>query len=139
MSPDDSAGSDKLDIADVLLRYSSGIDRRDWDLFRRCFTSDVYAEYDDVGVWSGVDEFTNFMSVVHAGMGHTLHRITNPVIDVTGDRATARTYVDAILMASDGRGGIGAVGFFDDDFVRTPEGWRIARRHFTMVHVRPLG
>ena len=30
----------RQDVADVLVRYATGIDRRDWALFRACFTED---------------------------------------------------------------------------------------------------
>lgn len=60
-------------------------------------------------------------------------------ISVEGDRATARTYVDGVLMATDGRTGLNPIGFYDDELVHTPGGWRIARRRFTMVHLRKLG
>ncbi len=45
----------RLDIADVLVRYATGIDRRDWTLFRSCFTDDCVADYGDIGVWHGAD------------------------------------------------------------------------------------
>jgi 3-phenylpropionate/cinnamic acid dioxygenase small subunit len=124
------------DIANVLVRYATGIDRRDWELFRTCFTVDVVAEYDGIGTWHGVEEITEFMRTVHAGMGHTMHRVGNLAISVDGDRATARSYVDALLMAADGNSGVNAVGFYDDELVRAVDGWRIARRHFTTVRTR---
>ena len=37
------------DIAEVLVRYATGIDRRDWTLFRTCFTDDCDADYGDIG------------------------------------------------------------------------------------------
>ncbi len=58
-------------------RYATGIDRRDWDLFRTCFTDDCEADYGEIGLWHGVDEITEWMRVVHDACGHTLHRITN--------------------------------------------------------------
>jgi 3-phenylpropionate/cinnamic acid dioxygenase small subunit len=126
--------SDHHDIAEVLVRYATGIDRRDWALFRTCFTDDVRADYETIGTWSGVDEITTFMTETHAAMGHTMHRLSNFAIEVTGDTASARTYVDAIIMSADGQGGVNALGFYDDNLVRTNGGWRIAQRHFTTVH-----
>jgi 3-phenylpropionate/cinnamic acid dioxygenase small subunit len=125
-------------IAEVLTRYATGIDRRDWDLFRTCFTVDVHADYGGVGTWDGVDAITAFMTNVHADMPHTLHRLSNMAISVAGETATARTYVDAFLVLGDGENIVNAIGFYDDDLVRTPDGWRITRRHFTSVHVRTL-
>ena len=40
----------RADVADVLVRYATGIDRRDWELFRTCFTEDCDADYGDIGL-----------------------------------------------------------------------------------------
>jgi 3-phenylpropionate/cinnamic acid dioxygenase small subunit len=130
----------KQDINEVLVRYATGIDRRDWDLFRSCFASDCVAEYEGIGRWESADAITEFMLTAHAGMGHTMHRISNIAIDVggDGDRAVARCYVDGMLMAADGASGFNPVGFYDDELVRAPDGWRIAHRTFTMVTFRTL-
>ncbi len=123
----------RQDVADVLVRYATGIDRRDWALFRSCFTEDCDADYGDIGVWHGADAITEWMELSHQGCGHTLHRITNQAITPNGDGVAARSYVDAIVMAADNRSGVRAVGFYDDDLVNTDNGWKIAHRRFTMV------
>jgi 3-phenylpropionate/cinnamic acid dioxygenase small subunit len=130
---------DRQDIADVLLRYATGIDRRDWTLFRTVFTDDCELDYGEVGSWQGVDAVTEFMQQAHALAGHTMHRLTNQVIAVDGDSAQARTYVDALIMLTDNASGVNAAGFYDDDVIRTEEGWRIARRRFTQVRVAAVG
>jgi 3-phenylpropionate/cinnamic acid dioxygenase small subunit len=131
--------SDHQDIVDVLIRYATGIDRRDWPLFRTVFTDDCELDYGDIGVWHGVDAVTEFMDQSHAMAGHTLHRLTNFAVDVDGDTARARAYVDALIFAPDNNSGVNAVGFYDDELARTPEGWRIARRRFTTVRVSTVG
>ena len=128
-------GTVRQDIADVLVRYATGIDRRDWSLFRSCFTDDCEADYGEIGRWSGVDAITEWMEQTHAPCGHTLHRITNETISPHGDRVSARSYVDAIIMGPDNKTGTHAAGFYDDEFAHTDEGWKIARRTFTMVLV----
>lgn len=126
---------DRQDITDVLVRYATGIDRRDWPLFRTVFTEDCVLDYGQIGRWDGVDAVTDFMEQTHAAAGHTLHRMSNHAVKVDGDSAQARTYVDAYVMAADNASGVNAVGFYDDDLVRTDEGWRIASRIFTTVRV----
>ena len=130
---------DRQDIADVLVRYATGIDRRDWPLFRTVFTDDCELDYGEVGSWRGVDAVTEFMHQAHALAGHTMHRLTNQVITVDGDSAQARTYVDALIMLADNNSGANAAGFYDDEFVRTERGWQIARRRFIQVRVAPVG
>jgi 3-phenylpropionate/cinnamic acid dioxygenase small subunit len=124
----------KQEIAEVLVRYATAIDRRDWQLFRTCFTVDVQADYGDIGTWDSADALAAYMATTHADMGHTMHRLSNVAISVDDDAATARTYVDVILMSPDGQTGINAVGFYDDALRCTGEGWRITHRRFTMVH-----
>ena len=128
------------DVAEVAVRYATGIDRRDWDLFRTCFTADVEADYGDIGVWHGVDEITEFMTNIHEPCGHTMHRITNvAVTPVDDDRVRARSYVEALVLLADDQNGVRATGFYDDELVRTDDGWRIAKRRFTSVLVEGVG
>jgi 3-phenylpropionate/cinnamic acid dioxygenase small subunit len=130
---------DREEIADVLVRYATGIDRRDWPLFRTVFTDNCQLDYGEVGSWQGVDAVTEFMQQAHALAGRTMHRLTNQVITVDGDSAQARTYVDALIMLADNNSGVNAAGFYDDEFVRAEQGWQIARRRFIQVRVAPVG
>lgn len=123
----------RADVADVLVRYATGIDRRDWDALRSCFTDDCQADYGPIGRWDSGAEITEFMRDAHATAGPTLHRITNVVVEEAGDGVRARCYVDALVMFADQPAGTRATGTYDDELVRTGEGWRIARRRFTPV------
>jgi 3-phenylpropionate/cinnamic acid dioxygenase small subunit len=130
---------DRQDIADVLVRYATGIDRRDWPLFRTVFTEECECDYGEIGAWLGVDAITDFMQQAHAMAGHTLHRLSNQVIAVDGDTAAARTYVDALIMVDDNSSGVNGIGYYDDVLVRTDSGWRISTRRFTTVRVATVG
>lgn len=134
-----TAHEDRMDIIDVLVRYATGIDRRDWPLFRTVFTDDCVLDYGEIGKWNGVDAVTDFIDQVHAMAGHTLHRLSNHAIMVDGDTATARTYVDSLIMSSESSpsdsSGVNGIGFYDDELVRTAAGWQIARRRFTAVRI----
>jgi 3-phenylpropionate/cinnamic acid dioxygenase small subunit len=123
----------RQDVTDVLVRYATGIDSRDWELFRSCFTEDCDVEYPEIGVWHTADEITEWMRNVHDPCGYTLHRITNQVVTPRDGGVTARSYVDGIVMFSDNKTGTRATGFYDDELIDTAEGWKIARRRFTLV------
>jgi 3-phenylpropionate/cinnamic acid dioxygenase small subunit len=124
------------EISEVLIRYATGIDSKDWQLFRTCFTDDCELDYSPIGVWRSLDEVATFMEAVHASCPYTLHRITNVVVTGTGDgTATARSYVDALVLL-DAATAAHPTGFYDDELVRTADGWRIARRRFTSVLMR---
>lgn len=126
--------TDQALIGEVLIRYASGIDRRDWALFRSCWTNDVEADYGELGTFSSAEALTDLMTRLHQDIGPTYHRMSNFVISIerdgAGDRATVRSYVHAVLMLTpdDPDNWVDAVGHYDDVFVRTPDGWRISRR-----------
>ena len=129
--------ADKEQIAEVLIRYATGIDFKDWALLRTCWTEDVDADYGEVGHFSGADAITGLMEQLHNTMGPTYHRLSNFAIAVDGDCARARSYVHAVLQAvpDDGASWVEALGHYDDELVRTSNGWRIARRTTNIARV----
>lgn len=130
MMPDARA---RQEIEEVLVRYAAGIDRKDWALLRSCFAEDCEADYGAIGRWHGAVEITAWMRDVHERLGPTLHRITNVAVWTDAGQMRARSYVDALVMDAQNRTGSRGVGFYEDELVSTGEGWKIARRRFTMV------
>ncbi len=59
----------------------------------------------------------------------SFHTLSNPVLEVDGDRATGRWYMNAaVVMREDPASGIQQLFFrYEDDYVRTPQGWKIQR------------
>ncbi|SVE24716.1 uncharacterized protein METZ01_LOCUS477570, partial [marine metagenome] len=54
--------ADRLAIGDLLTRYATAVDRRDWDLYRTVFTSDAEIDYTSAGGIAGtVDEVVEFL------------------------------------------------------------------------------
>ncbi|PXX01615.1 nuclear transport factor 2 family protein [Mycolicibacterium moriokaense] len=132
---------DQAQIGDVLIRYATGIDQRDWDLFRTCWTPDVVADYGEIGEFRGIDAITDFMVASHLAMGPTHHRLTNFAINVgvggDDDWAEVRSYVHAVLIAvpGDSSSWIDVVGHYDDRFIRMADGWRISHRAAYMARM----
>jgi hypothetical protein len=122
--------ADRAQITEVLIRYATGIDSKDWPLFRTCWTDEVDLDYGELGRFTDADAFTDLFAQIHDAMGPTYHRLSNFVIDSDGDSATARTYVHAVLMVTseDNSPWVDAVGHYDDVLVRASDGWRIRRR-----------
>jgi SnoaL-like domain len=122
--------ADKEQIAEVLIRYATGIDSKDWPLLRSCWTDEIDVDYQQLGRFTSADALTDVMRQLHENMGPTYHRLSNFVIAVDGDRATVRSYVQAVLMLQpeDSTNWVDALGHYDDVFVRTPDGWRISER-----------
>ena len=128
----------RQDVADLLVRYATGIDQRDWKLLRSCFTDDCVIDYGAIGRWTSGEAVTEWMRATHEPLRHTLHRITNQAVVYDGEIVTARSYVDAIVLGPDNLRGAQAFGYYDDVLVETDDGWKIARRRYTMVRLQGI-
>jgi 3-phenylpropionate/cinnamic acid dioxygenase small subunit len=123
--------SDRLEIEHLLIRYCHAIDGRDWDAYRSVFTED--ARIDDVtaGPHNTVETMVEFLARALAGVVHIQHAISTALIELDGDRATARTVCHCPVVLRDGSGEpqlFFQALWYDDELVRTAAGWRIARR-----------
>lgn len=127
------------EVVDVVTRYASGIDRRDWALFRSAFADEAKVDYGPfMGSWTSGDDFTAFMRESHSPAGLSVHRMTNIVITGTNP-LTARTYGDALLQHRDDTATVDhSAGYYDDEFVRTEDGLKIASRTTVAVVMERL-
>ena len=119
---------DRLAISDVLIRYATALDGRDWELLASCFTDDATLDYDTSGTY-GRDAFVEHCRAGLARMKATQHCVTNHVISTDGDRAHSTSYVIAQhVRENDFTFTLG--GTYSDDLVRAGTEWRIASRRF---------
>ena len=125
-------------IERVLLNYCAGIDRLDGALLGSCFTADAAIDYGAAGAWNGGDELVAYMIPRHRALRKSQHRLHNVMIDVDGDRATARSYVDAVLLVADGSLYRNPIAEYDDEFRRIDGQWKIARRTTTVLFIREV-
>jgi 3-phenylpropionate/cinnamic acid dioxygenase small subunit len=131
---------DRQQITDVLVRYATGIDSKNWPLFRTCFTPDAESDYGSIGQWADADAITAHMAAVHEKYRATSHCMSNFVISVSGDHATAVSYVQCVLaLDGEAEAGLEAVGRYEDALVRTDSGWQIAKRKMFMTRARAYG
>jgi hypothetical protein len=124
--------SDRIEINDLLTRYTVAIDTKDWTLLDSCFTPDAQLDYTATGgTKGGYPEVRAWLEKALAAFPMTVHYISNSTVTLQGDEARARTYVINPMgfPKEDGSLHIFTVGgFYVDRLVRTPEGWRIAER-----------
>jgi hypothetical protein len=137
MSPSTITPAERFEILDLVFRYSTGIDTRDWELFQSTFTEDAHVDF-GFAQWTGAAEFTDFMREAHDPAGRTLHRMTNTVITGTAP-LSARTYGDAIVLKPDNVTGTIANAWYDDELVRADDGLQIRRRIVHMISMREIG
>ena len=132
--------SDRAEISDVQLRYATGVDTRNWELLRTCFTDDLEADFTSgfglPVVRLKADEWIENMAPVMGALKATQHMITNHMITFDDDdHATCVAYVRARhhLPNHTGDSDQTVFGYYTNRFERTSTGWRIAKLKLTSV------
>lgn len=129
---------DVYEIEKLKARYADAVDggwtgtkAHDPDAVVALFVPDGVWDSGDYGGGAGHEGIRAFMATGEAIMPFAFHHITNPRIDVDGDRATARWHALLAVTLED-RAQL-QTGIYDDVLVRTPEGWRFERLQFTLA------
>lgn len=100
------------------------------------FTDDMTYEIEGMAVFHDKPSLRTFLEDVVGSFGMRIHRISNEIIEVSGDTAKSRCYWRADLE----RGGKALVsaGRYFDEFVRMDGVWRVKSRRATMTYISPL-
>jgi 3-phenylpropionate/cinnamic acid dioxygenase small subunit len=135
----DDALRDLLDhqqITAVLNRYASSIDDRDWARLRTCFTTDAVGDYvPGAPPYEGIEAIETLCRTMLGPLDASQHLLGNYEIDLHGETAKSRCYVRAQHVKEGCEGGrlLEVAGYYRDDLVRSPDGWRIQRRQMTVT------
>ncbi|MFC0527706.1 nuclear transport factor 2 family protein [Phytohabitans kaempferiae] len=138
--------SDRWGINDVVARYFSAVDRRDWPRLRSCFTEDVEGVYEGVRVAGGVEAIMAFFEGRSAhrfpleivNLRVATHFMGNHIAVVDGDRASAETYALAHLVDEPPSGPrMRTRGLrYLDELVKVDGQWLIRRREHVLDWMR---
>jgi hypothetical protein len=124
--------ADRIEIGDLLIRYTRAIDTRDYELLDSCFAPDAQIDYTSSGGIAGAyPEVRAWLEKALAPFSAMMHFVGNTTLELDGDRARARTYVinPMGLPKSDGDLLVFTVyAHYVDRLERTPDGWRIVER-----------
>ncbi|UUO00716.1 nuclear transport factor 2 family protein [Mycolicibacterium novocastrense] len=121
--------SDRFEIQQLLIDYSSAIDQKRFDDLDRVFTPDAYIDYRVTG---GIDgrfpEVKAWLKDVLPNFPAYYHMLGNVDIRITGDTGSSRAICfNPMMMGVEGQ--IYFVGiWYVDEFVRTADGWRMSKR-----------
>ncbi|OBE98632.1 nuclear transport factor 2 family protein [Mycobacterium sp. 852002-10029_SCH5224772] len=126
--------SDRLEIQQLLVDYSTAIDNRRFDDLDEVFTPDAYIDYTALGGIEGrFPEVKKWLAEVLPNFPVYSHMLGNFSVRIDGDTASSRVicFNPMVLPGDPGKRGdqILFCGlWYDDEFVRTPQGWRMSRR-----------
>ena len=115
--------SDLLDIQQVAARYLSFSATKEQDRWLEVFTADGI--YNAFGTPYTLDDFPALLK--SAPPGQYIGNV--PIVDLDGDTATGvQHFVFVDQETHEMR-----LAWYDDEYVRTPDGWRIHRRSTTFM------
>jgi hypothetical protein len=124
--------SDKLEIQQLMTDYAEALDTLQIDKMDNVFTPDAYIDYRAMG---GIDgnhpEVREWLKASLKNFSNYYHMIGNVSIKVTGDTATSKIvcFNPMGVPMPDGSTQKMFLGlWYLDEHVRTPQGWRIAKR-----------
>ena len=128
--------SDRLEIRELLDRYSHSVDFMDWELLETVFTVDATVDYTALADYfgdrphfaRGFDAIRQLYEIIIPPTYGTFHFMTNHLIVLSGDEARVRTYMHV-------GAGQGLSGLYQCGVVRTDAGWRI-REYTWVAHMR---
>jgi ketosteroid isomerase-like protein len=121
---------DERAIVRGLSRFARILDNKQWDRLGDVFADDICFDYgsgqDEHGMAALTDNMRRFLD----RCGGTQHLIGSILVDLDGDRATSRAYVQARHQRVDDPAGpiFDSNGEYVDQWERRAAGWRIVRR-----------
>ncbi|ANI79788.1 MULTISPECIES: nuclear transport factor 2 family protein [Sphingobium] len=128
--PSLQALGDEREIVRGLSRFARILDNKQWDRLGDVFADSICFDYGTGGDQHGMAALTVNMRRFLDRCGSTQHLIGSILVDVEGNRATSRSYVQARHQRVDDPAGpiFDSNGEYVDQWERRPEGWRIIRR-----------
>lgn len=116
------------EIKQLMAKYCHGIDKHNEELFMSIWSDD--AEYIlPRGAGKGTEGVLALVRKVWTQVTKCHHHITNPIIEVNGDRASAVTDVFYFRLTADGVNCL-LSGGYNLDFVKVDGEWKISRMEF---------
>jgi hypothetical protein len=122
--------SDRLEIQQLLVDYSTAIDQRRFDDLDDVFTPDAYIDYRAMGGIDGAyPDVKAWLQQVLPNFPAYAHMLGNFAVTIYGDSASSRTICfNPMVLGGDQKQVLFCGLWYDDDFVRTRDGWRMTRR-----------
>ncbi len=120
-------------LCELKYRYLRTLDTKQWDDFEACFLPEATADYNGL-VFDDRAALVAYMRE-HLGSGRiTLHQAHHPEIDIDGDTATGRWYLQDKVIVPEFKFVLEGAAIYDDRYLRTPDGWRVAHTGYRRTY-----
>jgi hypothetical protein len=130
---------DRAAISELLYSFARALDTKDYPTYASLYTADGVLELPDprTGQYFALGQ-AELADEVPKSLGHysaTHHLSGNHQIAIAGDRASSRSYLQAVHVGASPREHWSAGGWYDCEYRREPDGWRFTRVRLTAVWV----
>jgi hypothetical protein len=121
--------SDRMEIQDILARYSAAIDSRRWDDLDGLFTDDAHIDYTSMGGIRGtLAEQKSFLEENLPHFPAFQHLTATSTFDIQGDLAHVRTICFNPMVVTDEEHVLFCGLWYRDVLARVEDTWRIRTR-----------
>jgi hypothetical protein len=139
-----TAPNDRAELIELFGRYADIADLKDFTerpalVFTDPITLDFSSVADIPPMNMPLADYLGVLGASFAPFTATHHTITGHIVDIDGDRAKLHAHVRAEHwlpkeLAGDGPDRWLVVGFYDNEAIRTPDGWRLSLVRLTASH-----
>ncbi len=122
---------DEREIVSLAVRYCWALDERDWEALASIFITEATAQLGAPGIRQGREEIVEMCRLALTPLDASHHLVSNHQVSVFQDMAVHRCYLQAQHVRKDvpkGSPNYMVAGRYEDQLVRTAEGWRIKHR-----------
>ena len=130
------SAADRQEIADLVHRYADAVCRHDEAQWAACWADDAVWALAPGREPEGKEAIVELWKGAMAGFTMAIQMVHNGAVEVDGDRATGRWYIAEHLLQADGVARR-FLAWYDDEYVRTADGWRFARRAAQALYAGP--
>ncbi len=100
------------------------------DLLEPLFTQDAIWDGGVLGRYTGRDTIKAFFAGASKAMPFAIHHVTNPIIEIDGNRATGRWHLWQPCVHAAGNTALWIAGRYQDEYRREDGEWRFAKVTF---------
>ncbi len=119
---------DKQEIAELIYRYATAVDTKDWARMTSVFTEDAHLDYSSVGYAPGPrDEVLTILQKALDQLPMTQHFVTNIEVDLDGDTARVRAMFYNPMRLPGMTELTYCGGNYHHEVIRTADGWKSRR------------
>ncbi|MGI9624140.1 MAG: nuclear transport factor 2 family protein, partial [Acidimicrobiales bacterium] len=130
----------RISIAETVYSYATGIDTRNWPLYRSIFAEQLEIDFssyrpDQPARNMTADEWVAGVKPLFTGLAATQHTMTNPVVGLQGNEAAITMYMQAhhVYDPADEASWFTIGGYYEDTLVRVDDRWLLTGVKLTVL------